>query len=133
MKLFKKNPVHREAKRLAGKSPQFVIQTVLADGFTYWFAGHSTRKMGNATVNSVIWSAYWEEAIKFEYHYLASEAKEKLIDKDTPCEVLRDRDAAFDKAFDLDPDNLNAYMKYEREQRSEFSKGLKEVDNGESE
>jgi hypothetical protein len=104
-------------KGISVNTAMYRIQNVLPDGFTYWFGGLSEMALYAAeSVKGNFWTPYWEEGIEDTLE-IVTDVAEKIFPGDKTIKVLPVHECDFEKAFDLDPDNLTKYMLYEEEQR----------------
>lgn len=119
--------IHRQVNR-TGRKSEYVIQTVMPDGFTYWWGGIQVMRVPGAKqdIKGSKWTPYWDDTIKFPRKTLAEEAIR--ICNLEGCEILTDKKADYHLAFDLEPGRLTLYMKYESEKRKEFASNTKDAD-----
>lgn len=131
MKQTERTLARRNLARRSGSSvlkDAYVIQAVLPDGFTYWYAGLGDIQVGEQTLKGDKWSPYYHDAIKGPRDMVEKVLETVLKDNVNSPVMLPILEAAWDKAFDLYPANLTKYMEYEVAEREKTTAGLKAID-----
>lgn len=131
MKQTERTLARRNLARRSGASvpkDAHVIQAVLPDGFTYWYAGLGDIQIGENIIKGDKWSPYYHDAVKGNQDIIGKVMDTVLKDNVNNAKAVPILEAAWDKSFDLYPANLTAYIEYEAEQRQKTTAGLRAVD-----